>query len=350
MANVSGACAYLEAVRETTHALSSVLLETEVIQVLLDHLAGALSTAQALVLLLNPDGNGFTLGKAIGLSEAYLSKMPLGMEQSRFNQRLFAGESVSVADVAEEPEFHHAAQFLESSRRMTAVPLSVRGHIVGAIHLYSETQNFDDPETMSLLWSLADLGAAVLEKVRLRQSLYRIAEALNASSDLEQMLQRVLEAAVKEMWMKGASIRLLGRRGRTLRLIASHGLSETYLGKGEVHVAKSGIDVRVLAGETVVLHDLEHDSGFEYPREAAKEGIRSILAVPLKLKDRKLGVMRVHAAVPRHFGPVAITFLQSVADLVSLAIENAELYAALQARYKDLKLDLADWQRFLALG
>jgi GAF domain-containing protein len=47
---------------------------------------------------------------------------------------------------------------------------------------------------------------------------------------------------------------------------------------------------------------------------------------------------------------VAITFLQSVADLVSLAIENAELYAALQARYKDLKLDLADWQRFLALG
>jgi GAF domain-containing protein len=68
------------------------------------------------------------------------------------------------------------------------------------------------------------------------------------------------------------------------------------------------------------------------------------------LKDRKLGVMRVHAAVPRHFGPVAITFLQSVADLVSLAIENAELYAALQARYKDLKLDLADWQRFLALG
>jgi GAF domain-containing protein len=72
--------------------------------------------------------------------------------------------------------------------------------------------------------------------------------------------------------------------------------------------------------------------------------------VPLSLKDRTLGVMRVYSARPRHFGHVAIRFLSSVAGLVALAIENAELYATLQARYEDLKLDLAEWYRFLALG
>ena len=60
--------------------------------------------------------------------------------------------------------------------------------------------------------------------------------------------------------------------------------------------------------------------------------------------------MRVYSARPRHFGRVGRTFLASVAELVALAIEKAELYAALQERYEDLKLDLAEWYRFLALG
>jgi GAF domain-containing protein len=47
---------------------------------------------------------------------------------------------------------------------------------------------------------------------------------------------------------------------------------------------------------------------------------------------------------------VAIDFLTSAANLVALAVENARLYAALQARYEDMRLDVAEWHRFLALG
>ncbi|MGQ9668016.1 MAG: GAF domain-containing protein, partial [Anaerolineae bacterium] len=75
-----------------------------------------------------------------------------------------------------------------------------------------------------------------------------------------------------------------------------------------------------------------------------------VLVVPLVIKDRPLGVMRAYSARPRHFGPMAVNFLRSVAGLVALAIENAQLYASLRARYEDLKIDLADWYRFLALG
>jgi GAF domain-containing protein len=350
MPNTSGACAFLDTVRKTAHSLSAVLREAEVIQVLLNQLADALSATRVLVLLLNPDGDEFVFGGATGLSDTCLSKLQMGIHENTLNQRVLAGEPVSIADMAKEPELRDTAQAHEGLKGVTAVPLSVRGHVIGAIHVYSDEVTSQAPEAMSLLWTLADLGALVLEKVRLRTSLYKIAEALSSSSDLNHMLQHVLKATVQEMWLKGASIRLLDGNGRILRLVASHGLSETYLGKGDIHVSKSEIDRRVMKGEVVVLHDVEHNSGFEYPREAAKEGIRSILAVPLTLKDRNLGVMRVHSARSRRFGQVAITFLKSVADLVSLAIENAELYGALQARYKDLKQDLADWHRFLALG
>jgi GAF domain-containing protein len=206
------------------------------------------------------------------------------------------------------------------------------------------------PEDIAAVDILADLGALALEKARLHQGLYKIAEALSASLELEPMLQQVLEAAVKEMWLKAASIRLLEPDHQVLRLVAAYGLSEAYLAKGAVHLAQSPVDQRVLQGSAVVLYDVGHDCGFEYPVEALHEGIRSVLAVPLRLRDHMLGVMRVYSARPRHFGPVASRFLTSTADLVALAIENARLYVALQARNEDLRLDVAEWHRFLALG
>jgi GAF domain-containing protein len=341
---------YLETLQKTAHALSGALQETEIVQLLLEQVVSALSMHKALVLLLGREGDRLVLSRALGLSEDYLKKMPLGLDESPINQRVLSGELVVVDDAAREPGFAGLIAAAESLRGMVAVPMSVRERVIGVLHVYVETTGVLEPEELVLLRAMTDLGALALEKVRLSQSLFRIAEAISSSLELEPMLQRVLNAAVEEMWLKAGSIRLLKPKEKVLRLVASYGLSEVYLAKGEVHLDKSEIDRRVLQAEVVVLHDVQHEPGFEYVKEAAEEGIQSILAVPLTLKTRTMGVMRVYSARPRHFGPVAVTFLKSVADLVSLAIENAHLYAALEARHKELKLDLADWYRFLALG
>ena len=152
------------------------------------------------------------------------------------------------------------------------------------------------------------------------------------------------------MGLCAAAIRLLDAKRQSLLLVAASGLSAEYLAKGPVLVVNSPIDRRVLAGGIEVLHEVTSDAGFEYPSEAAQEGIRSVLVVPLTLQDRALGVMRVYSGRPRHFSNVGITFLTSVADLVALAIERAELHAVLKSQYEDLRLDVAEWHRFLALG
>jgi GAF domain-containing protein len=164
------------------------------------------------------------------------------------------------------------------------------------------------------------------------------------------MLEQVLQATVREMGLKAASVRLLDPERQVLRLVAAYGLSEAYLAKGDIHVARSPVDQRALQGEVVLLYDVGQVSGYEYPEEASREGIRSVLVVPLVLKEHTLGAMRAYSLQSRHFGPIAQSFLTSVASLVALGIENARLYAALQDRYDDLKLDVAEWHRFLALG
>jgi GAF domain-containing protein len=342
--------AYLESLQKAAHMLSAVFRESEVVQILLNQVTSVLASHKALVLLVTGGGDELLVAGAVGLSETYLAKMRCPLSDTPVNQRALAGEVVVIADVSRDPAFPQAPAVEERLRSLVALPLSVRDRAIGVLHVYTDGPAEQSPEGLLLLSALTDLGALALEKVRLSQSLYRIAEALSSSLDLEPMLQQVLQSTVEGMWLRAGSIRLLDPKRQTLHLVAASGLSKAYLGKGEEHLTKSEIDRRVLQGETVVLHDVEHESGFEYPEEAAREGIRSILVVPLKVKDRPLGLMRVHSGRPRHFGPVAITFLRSVADLVSLAIENAELYGALKAKYKELKLDLADWYRFLALG
>lgn len=351
MGSIHNATTHLSVLRDVAHSLSGALQESQVVQILLAQVATALEIKGALLRLLSPDGDELLAAGAMGLSEAYLQKGPVQVARSRVDQRVLNGEVVFIPNVAEDPDFQYStAAAKEGLQGMIAVPLTVRGRVVGVLRVYVEEAAELQPEDSSLLCAIADLGALALEKVRLHQSLYCIAEALNTSLELRPMLRQVLATTVREMGLTAASVRLLDPGQQILRLVVAHGLSEAYLAKGEIQVEKSPADQKVLRGEVVVLYDVEHESGFQYPQETTREGIRSVLMVPLKLKDRPLGVMRVYSARPRHFQQVAIDFLTSVADLVALAIENAGLYAALQARYEDLKVDLADWHQFLALG
>jgi GAF domain-containing protein len=341
----------LKVLQESTHVLGAGLDEPELVQDLLTEATRLMNGRGALVRLLSPDGDRLTLAGAQGVSEEYLHKGPVWVTQSEVDRRALAGEAITIADVTHDPRVQYPKEAAaEGLHSMVAVPLQVRDHAIGVLRVYVDRLEDLGADDVDVLVILANMGAVFLEKVRLHKSLYYIAAALNTSLDLKPVLRQVLETTVREMWLKAASIRLLDPRGQTLQLIAASGLSDAYLAKGDVHVAKSPSDQQALAGETVVLYDVERETGFEYPAEAAREGIRSVLVVAIKVQERNLGVLRVYSARRRHFGPVAITFLTSVADLVALAIENAGLYAALQDRYENLKLDLAEWYRFLALG
>ncbi len=351
MENKSDVFRQLGALRKTAHVLSGALDESQVIQGLLTQVVSSLGARGALLRLLNPDGDELLPAGAVGLSESYMEKGPVELASSQIDQRVLDGEVVIIPDVTLDPGFQYpeAAQD-EGLRGMLAVPLHVRGRAIGVLRVYVDDVAALLPEDVLLLDTMGDIGALALEKMRLHSSLFRIAEALNSSLELKPMLQRVMAATVTEMGLKAASFRLLDKKKQTLTLIAAQGLSEEYLSKGAIHVGKSQVDRRALKGETVVIYDVQESPQYEYAEEAAREGIRSVLVVPVLLKDRILGVMRAYSARPRHFGPVATNSLTSIAGLVALAIENAELYAALQSRYQDLKVDLAEWYRFLALG
>jgi GAF domain-containing protein len=176
------------------------------------------------------------------------------------------------------------------------------------------------------------------------RALYAITEAINGSLGLQELLTVALERTVVELGYKAATLRLLDEERQTLELKAAYGLSADYLHKGAVEVARSGIDHTVLSGTPMAVSDVGHDPSFQYAAAAEREGLASVLAVPLSVRKRVIGVLRVYTAAPHHFSAEERAFLSAVANLGAQALERTRLYEAFQtiARHLNSSLDVKD--------
>lgn len=106
---------------------------------------------------------------------------------------------------------------------------------------------------------------------------------------------------------------------------------------------RSPIDKEVLAGQVVSILDATKDKRFQYPEEARREGIHSVLCVPLRIGDRPIGVMRVYTSLPGVFSEHAIATLYTLACHGAIAIEAARLRDQLKKQYDDLMRDVWTW-------
>ena len=170
-------------------------------------------------------------------------------------------------------------------------------------------------------------------------ALYQAALAFSSSLELQEVLQTVVTNITETMRVKACVLRLLDAHTGRLQLSAYHGLSSGYLSKGPVEVERSPIDSEALRGKTVMINDVSTDSRFQYGEAARREGIVSVLCVPLEVRGTAIGVMRVYTGERCTFHEDDIQFLSVLARLAALAIENASLYESVKSSY-DSVLDV----------
>lgn len=166
------------------------------------------------------------------------------------------------------------------------------------------------------------------------KTLYEVVKVVNSTLDDMDVLQKITEQVTKSLGVKGCTLRLLDKQGKRLLASASYGLSREYLRKGSVEVEKSGIDKEVLTGKTIAIEDAANDPRFQYPDAAKAENIVSVLAAPLCAEGKYIGVVRVYADRKRDFTKDEIEFLEIIADVSAIAIENARLHQALKSEYE----------------
>lgn len=99
-------------------------------------------------------------------------------------------------------------------------------------------------------------------------------------------------------------------------------------------MAKSRIDQETLTGHIVQIKDAGDDPRFQYPEAAREEGIASVMALPLTVEDRAIGVLRLYSDKVREFDQSEQDFATAIANLSAIAIENARLHQALKTDYE----------------
>lgn len=182
-------------------------------------------------------------------------------------------------------------------------------------------------------------------ELRYYNCLYEAAAAINSSLTPESVLAAIVENVTKSLDVKGCSIMLLTPDRKVLLHTAHHGLSKRYVRKGSVSADISIAET--LKGRPVTILDATMDARVQYREQAKKEGIASLLSVPVKLRGEVVGVLRVYTAQPRRFTDSDLFFVSAVANLGAIALENARLHDSVKKGYDALRYDIAEWRAAL---
>ncbi|MHB1160254.1 MAG: GAF domain-containing protein [Chloroflexota bacterium] len=160
------------------------------------------------------------------------------------------------------------------------------------------------------------------------RALYKVAVTINSTLEPKDVLKAVVQSTAQTLETKACSIMLLSPDRRELRHGVDHGLSDWYIRKGPVNVDLSMAEA--LEGRSAAVLDAGHDPRVQYGPQNIQEGIGSILSVPMRLRGQVIGVMRVYTGEPREFGTDDIEFVEAVANLGAIALENARRHDEVQ--------------------
>jgi GAF domain-containing protein len=332
--------------------LNGVEDQRKLLNRILDALCSGLGYKGATLRMLDLEGQRLALTASAGVSARYLAKGEVDLPHSPIDRLVFAGQNVAFANLATEAGMQYPAEALDEGLiAVLAVPIRVGNRVVGVLRAYYGEPHSFGGEEQTFLSGVADLVARSLAATQRHRAFAAIARRVNGSLVAQDVLKELLRSLVQELNVKAGVVRLVGPKRERLHVAASEGLSQAYLEKGDIRITESPLDQQVLtADQPVMLYDIAAQPGLQYPQEALAEGIRSILAVPLRLHGELIGVLRVYSAQPHRFGEEETELVQTVADLAAIALENARLHQSLEEKYRAANQDWSGWYRYLAMS
>ena len=163
----------------------------------------------------------------------------------------------------------------------------------------------------------------------------KITNAVAMSRDPEEVTLLIVESVTTALEAKACALLLFNRKTNELEVAASFGLSDEYLNKGPLSAIHS--IASSLKDGPVAIHDVSDDPRLQYPEEAKKEGIASILSEPIVAREKPIGALRVYSSDPWEVSLEDVNLVQAVAQISGMALEMSRLYKGLKDSIEILK-------------
>ncbi len=152
--------------------------------------------------------------------------------------------------------------------------------------------------------------------------------AMAQSDNLEIMANHLTQLLVAALEIKGCTIFALNPESEELEVLASFGLSMSYVNKGPVLTKKSIAESSSV--KPTVIKDVKESNRLQYPDDAAKEGIGAIVSIPIMFYGRVIGALRLYHQESWNISDEDVDSLQVLAENIGLAMTYTRVLKALR--------------------
>jgi len=326
----------LRALRDIARALSVAWDLDSTLDLIVRKTTEVMGVDSCSIYLLDPDGETLRLRATTGLARAVLGIATLQNGEGMTGYAVVANRPIYAADAWNHPHFKWLQGVAEQElRSLLAVPLLVENQPIGALNVQTrEPHDFtaDEVEIVSLI---GDLAAGALVKARLHDRQKRQIEELQALAEvsavvtspqyLDDILDVVTDMAAKVMEAAACSIYLLDEEGQQLELRSTRPRRERPLAPPVRPLGAGIVGGVASSGAPVAVRDLLSGDDEAERELARREGLVSLLSVPLSVRDRVIGVFNCYTKEPHSFTREQETLLLTLANQTALAIEHARL-------------------------
>ncbi len=246
-------------------------------------------------------------------------------------------QPVALAKEAYKDKRFKAFAFLKEDKfeALLSVPILSKDKVVGVMNLQNRKEHVFPEAQIRLLYTIGRyLGSAIQnsisyeeagQKARQLDLLSEVSRTIVSDHYLKEILQLIVAMTAKVMDSKICSIMLLDEKKEELIISATQSLSKDYINKPNLKVGQSISGRAVEEKKPITVINVTKEPGYMYPEVAKKEGIVSLLSVPMLIKDRVIGVINSYTKSEHLFGKEEIDILQAVANQAAVAIENTNL-------------------------
>ena len=160
-------------------------------------------------------------------------------------------------------------------------------------------------------------------------ALLEISKAIASGLYLEDVLRLIVTVTANLMDSKICSLWILDERDQKLKLKATQSISEEYLKERSLAMGEGVVGHVALHNQPMAILNVLKEPLYKEKELAKKEGLVSMLSVPMCIKDRVIGVINCYTSYPHAFSKNEEEMLTTVANQAAICIENSGLMETL---------------------
>ena len=327
-----------EALCDVSAALNSTLELDDVLDLILDRVAGVVPFSTGTIMLF--DGDHAEVVRAKGFDTSIVGlRLPLA-EVPNLGRVMSTGEPSLINDTLASPDWMVTAE-TEHIRSAMTVAIQADGRVVGAIGVDSDQKDAFTAELLKRLGAFADQAgnavrnsslyqesqaalASMREQRRFTQILADITEELIAQHDVDALLDFILDRV--SGFVAGAAVTVMLIEDGAAEVVRATAEEKALVGKRLI-VSETPTLRGVLDTQGPYLIDDTRAAGSDWALTEDIAWIRSNLTAPITLGSEIIGFLSLSSSEPGAFPAALFQPLETFSNQVGMAIQNARLFA-----------------------